>query len=154
VSFVTHSLGGIVAREVLSRDAEWKKTLKPVRLVMIAPPNQGSAVAEALKDWLPYRAALGEVGQELTPEAIARMPLPPCEFGIIAGGKGDGKGLNPLLGGDNDGLVTVDETRLPGAADFLLLDATHTFIMANEKSIEATRRFLETGRFGPAAPTR
>jgi hypothetical protein len=121
---------------------------------MIAPPNQGSAIAEALRDWLPYRATLGEVGQELTPEAVARMPLPSCEFGIIAGGKGDGKGLNPLLRGDNDGVVTVDETRLRGAADFLLLHATHTFIMANEKCIEATRRFLETGRFGASDPPR
>jgi hypothetical protein len=76
------------------------------------------------------------------------MPLPSCEFGIIAGGKGNGKGKNPLLGGDNHGVVTVEETRLPGAADFLLIDAGHTFITANEAAVEATRRFLETGKSG------
>jgi pimeloyl-ACP methyl ester carboxylesterase len=148
VSFVTHSLGGIVARDLLSREGEWKKNLKAERLVMIAPPNRGSAVAEALKDWLPYQTLLGEVGQELTPEAVARRPIPACEFGVIAGGKGNAKGLNPLLDGDNDGLVTVEETRLPGAADFLLIDASHTFIKSNERCIEATRRFLKSGKFG------
>ena len=154
VSFVTHSLGGIVARDLLPLDREWKKSLNVERLVMIAPPNRGSAIAEVLKDWIAYKAVLGEVGQNLTPGEVERIPPPTCEFGVIAGGTGESRGLNPLLEGDNDGIVTVEETRMPNASDFLLIDASHTYIMANPECIEATRRFLKTGRFGLSSQRR
>jgi pimeloyl-ACP methyl ester carboxylesterase len=147
VSFVTHSLGGIVARDLLSLDRPWRQRVKVQRLVMLAPPSRGSAIAEALSDWLPYQLATGDVGQELTPEGAAQIPLPHCEFGIIAGSWGEARKLNPLLEGDHDGVVTVEEARLPGAADFLVVPASHTFIMQNEACIEATLRFLRTGRF-------
>jgi hypothetical protein len=147
VSFVTHSLGGIVVRDLLSLDGAWKERIRVGRVVMIAPPSRGSVVAEVVNDWLPVRIVLGQVVGELTPPEVGRIPPPPCEFGIVAGGTGTGKGMNPLLDGDNDGLVTVESTRLDGAADFLLLDASHTFIMAKRECIEATLRFLGTGRF-------
>lgn len=153
VSFVTHSMGGIIVREVLSRDAAWKKRLDVGRLVMLAPPNKGSFVADRMKDFLPYRAVAGTSGVELTPEAVARVPLPSCSFGILAGGTGEDTGLNPLLPGDNDGTVLVENTRLEGAADYLLVRAFHSFIMNQEAVIEATLRFLKHGKFraGPEA---
>jgi len=154
VSFVTHSLGGIVVRDLLSLDRPWKQGLRVERVVMMAPPSRGSAIAEALKNWLPYRFATGEVGQELTPEGVARLPLPACELGIIAGNWRHAKTLNPFLQGDSDGVVTVEEARLPGAADFLVVDAPHTFILENPASIEATLRFLRTGRFAEPAGER
>lgn len=150
VSFVTHSLGGIVVRDLLSLEGSWKERIKVGRLVMIAPPNRGSVVAETLRDWLPARAILGDVLPQLTPEEVAAIPPLRCEFGIIAGGTGTAKGLNPILDGDNDGVVTVESTRLEGAKDFLLLDASHTFIMTKPACIEATVRFLKDGRFASA----
>lgn len=147
VSFVTHSLGGIVVRDLLSLERPWQESVKLERVIMLAPPSRGSAIAEELKDWLPYRIATGDVGQVLTPEGVARLPLPPCEFGIIAGTLGSAQKLNPLLDGDNDGIVTVEEARLPGAADFLVIGSSHTFLMQNHACIDATRRFLSTGRF-------
>jgi pimeloyl-ACP methyl ester carboxylesterase len=148
VSFVTHSLGGIVARDLLSLEGSWKERIRMGRVVMIAPPNRGSIIAEVLKDWMPARAVMGKVLGELAPEAVASIPPPPCEFGIIAGGTGK-KGLNPLLDGDNDGVVTVESARLDGYRDFLLLDASHSFIMTKTECIEATIRFLANGRFAP-----
>ncbi len=151
VSFVTHSLGGIIVRDLLSREGAWKDRIRVGRLVMIAPPNRGSVVAEVVCDWMPTRVLLGKVVTDLTPQAVAAIPPPPCEFGIIAGGTGMEKGLNPLLAGDNDGLVTVVSTRLEGARDFLLLDASHTFIMTKPACIEAAVRFLRSGRFAPGS---
>jgi hypothetical protein len=149
VSFVTHSLGGIVVRDFLSCDLLEKKTALDVsRVVMLAPPNQGSIAAEILQDWFLYQTIAGESGQEITPEAVAKIPAPPCEFGVIAGG--DGKsGYNPLLDGDDDGLVTVESTRLDGMKDFLIVPVSHTFIMDDDRVIEAVRSFLKYGSFTP-----
>lgn len=147
VSFVTHSLGGLVVRDLLGRDGKWKQSIRVHRLVMLAPPNQGSVVAETLKEWLPFQAAAGQAGQELTPRAVARIPAPECEFGIIAGGAGNESGFNPLLPGDDDMVVTVESTRLAGAADFLVIPATHTFIMDKPEAREAVLNFLARRRF-------
>ena len=147
VSFITHSLGGIVVREALARGGPWTSRIVPGRLVMVAPPSRGSRLAEALKDFLPYVWLLGETGQGLTPERVARVPLPAIPFGIIAGGKGGGKGYNPLLPGDDDGVVALEETRLEGAADFLRVEGLHTFLFRHRGVIRAAVRFIETGRF-------
>jgi len=146
LSIVTHSLGGIVARDLLSLEGEWRARIRVHRMVMIAPPSQGSIAAETMQTWLPYRWLTGGVGQQLTPDEVARIPPPDCEFAIIAGGTGTDDGYNPLLPGDDDGVVTVANTHLDGAAGFLRIDALHTFIAGDERAIEATLRFLESGR--------
>jgi hypothetical protein len=80
-------------------------------------------------------------------ELEPRLGTPPFEFGILAGGKKDGRGYNPLLPGDDDGVVTVDSTRLAGARDFRIVPALHSFFMNDPKIHELTRRFLAHGHF-------
>ena len=147
VSFVTHSLGGIVLRDLLSLHHPWQLSLQVRRAVQLAPPNGGSVAAETFKEWLPYQVVMGVVGQELTPDALRSLPPPRCEFGVIAGGLGDGAGYNPLLEGDDDGVVRVETTRLPGASDFLRLPVSHTLIMQDADCRRAILRFLESGSF-------
>jgi hypothetical protein len=77
---------------------------------------------------------------------IPTLPIPEFEFAIVSGGRGLTAGFNPLLTGDDDITVTVESTRLEGAADSLTLRAFHTFLPANAEVIDATIRFLETGR--------
>ena len=115
--------------------------------MQMAPPNRGSVVAEALADWLVFELVTGESGQGLTPAEVAKIPPPSCPFGVIAGGKGDAHGFNPLLEGDDDGTVTVASTRLDVEHDFMLVDALHSFVMSNDRAIAATVRFLGGGRF-------
>ncbi len=147
VSFVTHSLGGIVVRSLLSRDGPWKRRLSIGRLVMLGPPNRGSVIAEVASDWLLFELSAGDSGRQLAPVELEALSEPACEFGIIAGGTGRERGRNPLLAGDNDGIVTVESTRLASARDFLLVDALHSFLMNDRRAIEATVRFLREGRF-------
>ncbi len=146
VSFVTHSLGALVLRELLARDSAWKTRIEPGRAVLIAPPNQGSAIADRFRDFAPFQWLLGAGGQAATSEAAAPLPAPPIPFAIIAGGRGDNEGYNPLLPGDDDGVVTVDETLLVGARAFLMVDAVHTIIMNHPQTIAEVLRFLEDGR--------
>jgi phage-related protein len=152
VSFVTHSMGGIVARVLLDRpDAAWRKRIAVHRLVFIGTPNRGAEIVTRLQDLYPVRAVAGPAFLSLTPGSAADLPMPTVPFGIIAGGTGRERGLNPLLTGDNDMTVKVDETRLEGAEDFLVVrNGMHTFLMTHPEVIRATIAYLATGAFGSA----
>ncbi|MEM7235241.1 MAG: hypothetical protein AAF517_23885 [Planctomycetota bacterium] len=153
VSFVTHSLGGIVVRELLAipQKQEWRERIQLGRIVMLAPPNQGSVVADALEKNIAYKLLAGDSGQELTPRALANLPAPTCEFAVIAGGTGTDTGYNPILGGDNDGTVLLKNTKLDGQKDFLRVRALHSFIMNDETAIAGCTHFLRKGKFPPAS---
>lgn len=159
ISFVGHSMGNIVIRRYLFdqidpatgrlRDPRFK------RVVMLAPPNQGSELAAVLADNGLFQVIDGIPGRELGldwPKLETKLAVPPLEFGIIAGGRGDAEGYNPILPGDDDGIVTVASTRLPKAADFILLPVAHSFIMNDDDAIGHTLRFLQMGRFGDRDP--
>ena len=65
----------------------------------------------------------------------------------MAGGKGDNNGYNPLIPGDDDAVVTVESTKLPGARDFRVLPVLHTFFMDDKRAQELTLHFLNHGHF-------
>jgi pimeloyl-ACP methyl ester carboxylesterase len=145
INFVGHSMGNLVIRKMLG------KSLPGLgRIVMIAPPNQGSLVAEQLENLDLYKWIFGPAGQELPADNRAffeKLPIPDCEFGIIAGGRGTDEGYNPLLPGDDDGTVAVEETKLKGAADFIVINRTHTLILFAPETVKQTIHFLKNGRF-------
>jgi pimeloyl-ACP methyl ester carboxylesterase len=156
VSFVTHSMGGIVARVLLSRlDRPWRQRIAVNRLVMIGTPNRGAEAVVRLEQ-LP--AALVEVVggvalQQLRPLAAAAIPRPTVPFGVVAGSRGDPRGYNPLLSGDDDMTVRVEEALLDGAEDTLLVPVVHTVIMIHPTVVRATVRYLQTGSFAEAPPS-
>lgn len=151
VSFVTHSLGGLVVREVLSREGRpitqfWRRKLELGRVVMIAPPNQGSELAASLDGLPPYHWIGGPVAGEIA-AGPPFAPLPESlEVAVIAGGTEIGMGFNPLLSQNNDGILTLEETELAGIRDWMMVPAVHTVIAGHPATIAATRSFLETGR--------
>lgn len=147
VSFVTHSMGGIVARVLLAADAPWRHRIEVNRLVMIGTPNRGAEMVTHLSQLPAFEGVSGPALAALAPTRASELPLPKAKFGVIAGARGDGRGYNPLLPGDDDMTVSVASTRLPGAEDMLIVNAVHTFIMINPTVIRATLRYLETGAF-------
>lgn len=146
LSFVTHSLGGLLVRELLGRDAPWRDRIAVNAIVMIAPPSRGAAIADALDGVPPVDWILGAGLDAATTSGARALPAPDVPFGIIAAGR-DGDGYNPFLAGDDDLLVRVDETRLAGAADWLYVPAVHAFVMNHPATIRATLNFLEYQRF-------
>ena len=147
ISFVTHSLGGLLVREALSRDADWRGRIAVNAVVMIAPPSRGSAMADTLQYVPPVNLLLWRGLFDATTESVARLPAPDAPFGIIAAGRG-GRGYNPLLEGDDDMIVRVEETRLDGAADWVHLPGMHTFVMNRPETVRAVTNFIEHKRFG------
>lgn len=148
ISFVTHSLGGLVLRATLARNGAWRERIAVHRAVLVAPPNQGSAVAGLLSGLAPYHWLTGDVGGELTPEWVAGLAGLDIPFAIIAGGRSDGVGFNPLIDGDDDGTLAIAETELAGGDDFLVVDSLHSFVQADEQAITAIVSYLESGRLG------
>lgn len=157
INFVGHSLGNLVVRHYLADHTDEAQNLRPDprirRIVMIAPPNNGTEMASRFRNNPVFQAVWGESGQELGEgweELKKHLAVPQCEFGILAGGRGDAHGLNPLVSGDDDFVVAVEETRLIGAADFALVKAPHGTIMDNPAVQAMTLRFLKHGYFTTA----
>jgi pimeloyl-ACP methyl ester carboxylesterase len=148
IHFVTHSMGGILVRSYLSRNPHPPSLGK---VVMLAPPNQGSEVADFLQKFRAYRWFTGAAGQELGTDAASvpcRLPAANFEVGIIAGTRTcDWLSSRFLLPGPNDGKVSVESTRLAGMRDHLVLPVSHTFITRNSEALRQTVYFLRHGAF-------
>jgi pimeloyl-ACP methyl ester carboxylesterase len=144
---VTHSMGGIVVRHLRDPRLDWQ------RIVMLAPPNQGSQLAAGLAQNPVFRWFYGPAGSELA-DASA-WPAPPAPFAVIAGTRSValtnvtswtvGRRFPP--GVRNDGTVAVDEAKLPGMAAFAEVDATHTWIMNSPVVQRMVIAYLRTGTF-------
>lgn len=154
VNFVAHSLGSLVIRHYLADHTESQPGVQVdpriKRMVMLGPPNRGAKIAEALGKVGAFHVVAGASASQLADKWDAleeKLATPDFEFGILAGGRGTESGYNPLLGEDNDLVVSVDSTRLAGAADFAVLPVLHSFMMDDEQVQQYTLRFLQHGYF-------
>ncbi|MEI8593124.1 alpha/beta fold hydrolase [Photobacterium sp. Hal280] len=146
VHFVTHSMGGILVRQYLSAN----HIAGLGRVVMLAPPNKGSEIVDAMRDFSLYQWIYGPAGQQLgTDEASVPNRLGPVQFelGVIAGNYSINLLTSWLLPLPHDGKVSVASTRVEGMQSHLVLPVSHTFIMNNHEVIAQTLAFLRQGRF-------
>jgi len=147
VSFVTHSMGGIVLRQMLARERDRFDGIVVGRIVMLAPPTHGSDVAETLNEWYPARAIAGPGLEDLTPAEVENLPFPDVETGIIAGAQQDGEGVNPLLEGDDDGTLKLENVISKQATDVITFDRQHSLLLLDNRVPPAVRQFLDDGMF-------
>ena len=155
INFVAHSLGNLVVRHYLhnTRDEATGQEGDPriARMVMIGPPNQGSRMARIAKHTFFFNMATGASGAELSSrwdQLEPKLSTPQFQFGIIAGGQSDDKTItNVLLKGKDDFTVSVEETKLPGAHDFVVRPMMHGVMMKAPDTLEFTARFLQLGHF-------
>lgn len=127
---VTHSMGGIIARCALARNAKQKVG----RIVMLATPNEGSPVAARLS------RLLGMVCRPLPqlshhPESFVNQLREPenLQIGIVAAGA--------------DILVPVQNTYLKNQLDHITVPTGHTRILFRQDVAQFVGRFLLSGSF-------
>ncbi len=144
IHFAAHSLGGLVALQTA-------KLMQPDlrgRIVVIGTPFAESVAGRSLVRFPGGRSLLGRcMGQWLqTPRGEALQGL---EIGVIAGngGKGMGRVIAPRLPKPHDGVVSVDETRVPGMRDHIVLSVSHTAMLLSRDVVRQTCAFLHDGTF-------
>jgi pimeloyl-ACP methyl ester carboxylesterase len=143
VHLVGHSLGGLLMLKMLASHADHRQG----RLVCMGSPLSGSRAANTLVNLPGGSFVLGHSVQALIEEQPWRWSGP-RELGLIAGASAMGLGrLLADLPEPNDGTVAVDETRLDGAADHVVLSVSHTLMLFSEEVAAQIVHFLRTGRF-------
>jgi hypothetical protein len=152
---VGHSQGGLMLRGIFAKNAG---QLPLGRLVMQGTPNQGAGIVKR-HSWLFRRGPLNhkivhDLGEGS--DAIRKLPVPKMEIGIIAGVERFHP-INPVtwintftLGSEpHDGTVEARNTHLPGMADYLELPVNHLALPFHRDVIDASIRFIQTGKFKP-----
>jgi pimeloyl-ACP methyl ester carboxylesterase len=151
VHFVGHSMGGLLTRAYLARH----RPQRLGRVVMLGTPNGGSEIADRLKNFTVYRAYFGPAGQQLMTErdSTTHAILPPANYpvGIIAGDRSIDPISSAFLPKPNDGRVSVENTKLAGMTDHIIVSASHTWLARNQSAIDQTIAFLRGGRFSRPA---
>jgi pimeloyl-ACP methyl ester carboxylesterase len=151
IHFVGHSMGGLLSRVYLGR-------YRPRclgRVVMLGTPNGGSEIADRLSSLAAYRVYFGPAGQQLTTKRglATQAILPPVDYpvGIIAGNRSIDPILSAVLPKPNDGRVSVENTKLAGMTDHIVVSSSHTWLARNQSAIDQTIAFLRNGRFSRPA---
>lgn len=148
IHFVTHSMGGIITRKTI-------KDNRPEllgKVVMLSPPNKGSAIVDAMKDRWYFRWFNGPAGQQLStsPDSMPNV-LGPVDYpvGIITGDDPEffDSWFISFIPGESDGKVAVTRTKLEGMSDFLVVPESHTYIMYSDLVQDETIHFLKHGVF-------
>ena len=146
ISFVSHSMGGIILRQYLSDN----DILNLKHVVMLGPPNKGSEVVDKMRNVPGFKALNGPAGLQLgtgdtsIPNSLGSVNY---SLGIIAGSKSVNPILSTMLPDPDDGKVSVERTKVDGMTDHIVMPVTHTFMMKNKQVIEQVIYFLESGHF-------
>ena len=146
VHFITHSLGGILARALLADPVPWVTG----KIVMLAPPNGGSEIVDWVRAHPPLDRLLGPTGCSLGSDGVcSELPaLPPeIETAVIMGNRQTIPFFKNLLDPENDGIVSAAKGSLDGLRGFTVIDADHTFMPMHPEAIRLTLQFLKTGEW-------
>lgn len=147
VHLVGHSLGGAIVFRTLERCAG---SLRGNAVVLGSPLN-GSQAVRGVSRWSLLRPLLGPHAASELAGPQARAWHGPGALGAIAGSAALGTGqFFAHFAGPHDGTVAVEETRIPGLDDHIVLPHSHMGLLFAQDVADQTAHFLRHGRFVPA----
>jgi pimeloyl-ACP methyl ester carboxylesterase len=144
VHFVGHSLGGLMIRAYLQDN----KVNKLGRVVLLGTPNKGTEAVDHFSDgWLidllgPTARALG-TGNESFPNSLQAPYYP---VGIIAGERKN-KLIDPVIPGRDDGVVSIEATKIDAMTDFVIIETSHIMMRYDREVADQTIEFIKRGAF-------
>ncbi len=143
VHFVGHSLGGAIILSMLARGHGASG-----RIVLEGVPYRDSHAARELRRWELGQAMLGNSMREWL-DAEKNADFGRFEIGAIAGSLSLGLGrlVDGALPRPNDGVVTVEETRVPGLRDHIVLPVNHSGMLVSRAVAHQVCAFLRNGAF-------
>jgi pimeloyl-ACP methyl ester carboxylesterase len=141
--FVGHSLGGVLALDMLTRHPE----VPAASVVLLGAPVRGSLAGRRFGEKAFGRWMLG-ASRPLWErrEAVWSRPAP---LGVIAGTVpvGLGRAVEGRLPGQNDGVVCVDETEVAGMTARVLVPLGHSVLLVSSRVAHLVAHFIDEGRF-------
>lgn len=143
VHLVGHSMGTLVILKMLAESRDPRIG----RIVLLGSPFHGSLAGRTVGAVRPLRCLLGQ-SYALWSRQETVPPPRDAEVGVIAGTLPVGAGtLLGVLKTPHDGVVTLDETRVPGARDHICLHVSHTGMILAPAVADQICAFLRHGRF-------
>ncbi|WON74241.1 alpha/beta fold hydrolase [Nitrosospira sp. Is2] len=146
IHFVGHSLGGLLILQMLAEFPEPRVG----RVILAGSPYGACSVGTKLSRRGPGRHILGRSMLQWLNQAGAMHTTPdhPYELGVIAGCRSLGAGrLIARLPEPNDGVVTVEETRIRNARDEIVLNVSHSQMLVSAEVARQVCSFLRQGHF-------
>jgi uncharacterized alpha/beta hydrolase family protein len=150
VSFVTHSMGALVVRSMYEHLDSLVSFPFIYRIVMIAPPNNGSPVADFFAQFSFVKHIIGPNINNITTNPLTgagKYPIPTCEVGLIAGSFGGKRGYNIFVKGDNDGVLIPEQTNMGIEKDIAYVKSWHVGLLYNKTVKKYVTSFLRYGIF-------
>lgn len=144
VHFVGHSLGGLMIRAYLQD----YKVANLGRVVLLGTPNKGTGAVDHFSDgWLinivgPTAKALGTDDKSF-PNSLEPPYYP---VGIIAGERKN-KLIDPVIPGRDDGVVSIEATKIDAMTDFIIIETSHTMMRYDREVADQTIEFIKNGAF-------
>ena len=138
VNIVTHSMGGIITRIALADEDDPLDMTRIKCVVMLAPPNRGSACASEVVARIPRLSRmLCKPLRNLCDDPGSLIHTLPWLCNVRIG----------VIAGVYDRRVALHSTPCPGQVDYLELPCGHSFMMFNTEIHKQTLNFLEQGFF-------
>lgn len=151
VHFVTHSMGGILVRYYLKQHH-----LDSIgNVVMIAPPNKGTELADFLVNPLWSDTSKNPAKFQLGSEVNSWVnQLGPVNFtlGVIAGDLNNNFVTDWIVEGKDDGVVSVESTKVLNMSDFITVPDKHYRLRANRTVMQQVAYFLRHKQFYRESP--
>jgi pimeloyl-ACP methyl ester carboxylesterase len=147
---VGHSLGGLVICKMFEEIGG--ASLPPGRVVLLGSPVAGSRAAHNLADWKLGKLIMGRSVREELLMHRDRQWVQKRDLGVIAGTLSVGLGrIVSTYEGSSDGTIYVDETRIPGMKQHLVMRVSHTGLPFSAAVAAQTAAFLRNGHFDGVA---